>query len=59
VLRLIAQGRSNAEAAHLLQLSTGTVKLHVKHVLAKLGVTSRTQAAARAFQLGLAGERSG
>jgi len=37
--------------ARELQLSAGTVRLHVKHVLAKLGVSSRTQAALRAQEL--------
>jgi DNA-binding CsgD family transcriptional regulator len=53
VLGLIAEGRSNAEIARELGLSLGTVKLHVQHVLAKLRVSSRTQAALRAVELGL------
>jgi non-specific serine/threonine protein kinase len=44
VLKLIAAGRSNQEIASLLFLSPGTVKVHVTHILGKLGVKSRTAA---------------
>ena len=53
VLRAIADGLSNREAAARLYLSEGTVKNHVTNVLAKLGVRDRTQAALRARALGL------
>jgi two-component system, NarL family, response regulator LiaR len=53
VLRLLAQGRSNPEIAEELQISRGTVKIHVQHIIAKLGVSDRTQAAVRAIELGL------
>jgi len=53
VLRLLAQGKSNKEIAHLLSLSEKTVKTHVSNVLAKLGVPSRTQAALYAVRIGL------
>ncbi|MBI1879944.1 MAG: hypothetical protein HYR94_17285 [Chloroflexi bacterium] len=53
VLRLLANGASNQEIAETLILSIHTVKRHVANVLAKLNVTSRTQAAARARELGL------
>jgi DNA-binding NarL/FixJ family response regulator len=53
VLRAVADGLSNREAAALLFLSEGTVKNHVTNVLAKLGVRDRTQAALRARTLGL------
>ncbi len=53
VLRLMAQGASNADIATGLTVSLGTAKWHVGHVLAKLGATSRTQALVRAQQLGL------
>ena len=53
VLRAVADGLSNREAAGLLFLSEGTVKNHVTNVLAKLGVRDRTQAALRARALGL------
>ena len=53
VLRAVADGLSNREAAGLLFLSEGTVKNHVTNVLAKLGARDRTQAALRARALGL------
>ncbi len=53
VLMLIAQGRSNKRIALELEISEKTVKAHVGHVLAKLGVTDRTQAAVLAVQHGL------
>lgn len=57
VLTLIASGRSNKRIALELGISEKTVKTHVGHVLAKLGVTDRTQAAVLAVQAGL-GTRS-
>ncbi|MGO8947442.1 MAG: LuxR C-terminal-related transcriptional regulator [Ktedonobacterales bacterium] len=48
VLQLVAEGLSNQQIAERLVLSLHTVKLHVKHLLAKLGATNRTQAVARA-----------
>lgn len=53
VLRLLVQGRSNKEIARQLQLVEDTVKTHVRHILAKLGVQSRTQAVLCALDLGL------
>ena len=53
VLRLVAQGQTNPEIGSELQLSVSTVKAHVEHILAKLGVSDRTQAAVRAVELGL------
>jgi len=53
VLTLIAQGRANKRIALELGISEKTVKTHVGHVLAKLGVTDRTQAAVLAVQEGL------
>jgi two-component system, NarL family, response regulator LiaR len=53
VLRLLAQGRTNPEIAQELGISRGTVKIHVQHIIAKLGVSDRTQAAVRAIELGL------
>ena len=51
---LIARGRSNKLIARELGISEKTVKTHVGHVLAKLGVTDRTQAAVIAVRTGLA-----
>jgi NarL family two-component system response regulator LiaR len=53
VLRLIARGLSNADIADQLFLSDGTVRNHVSAILAKLGVSDRTQAAVIAIQHGL------
>jgi DNA-binding CsgD family transcriptional regulator/energy-coupling factor transporter ATP-binding protein EcfA2 len=53
VLRLLGQGRTNAEIADRLVVSTQTVDSHVAAVLAKLGVTTRRAAAARARDLGV------
>jgi len=53
VLRLLAAGRSNQQIARGLFLALDTVKKHVTHILGKLGAANRTEAAARARQLGL------
>lgn len=53
VLHLVAQGCSNQEIASRLVISITTVKTHVGNIFNKLGVTSRTQAVARAESLGL------
>jgi LuxR family transcriptional regulator, maltose regulon positive regulatory protein len=53
VLRLLAAGRSNQRIAHELVVALDTVKKHVTHVLSKLGAANRTEAVARARQLGL------
>ncbi|RJP49663.1 MAG: DNA-binding response regulator [Anaerolineaceae bacterium] len=53
VLRLVAEGCSNQEIASRLVISITTVKTHVGNIFNKLGVTSRTQAIARAESLGL------
>lgn len=53
VLRLLTQGQTNREIAQNLAVSVSTVKNHVEHILAKLGVSDRTQAAVRAVELGL------
>ena len=53
VLTLLARGRSNKRIAYELEISEKTVKTHVGHVFAKLGVTDRTQAALLAIQQGL------
>lgn len=53
VLVLIAAGYSNAEIGQRLFIATGTVKRHINNTYGKLSVSSRTQAIARARQLGL------
>jgi DNA-binding NarL/FixJ family response regulator len=53
VLRLVAAGRTNREIAAELVLSTRTIDMHVRNILAKLGCRSRTEAATRATELGL------
>jgi DNA-binding NarL/FixJ family response regulator len=53
VLRLMVQGQTNGEIARDLRISRSTVKAHVEHILDKLGVSDRTQAAVRAVELGL------
>ncbi len=51
VLRLVGQGKTNAQIARILGLQSPTVKDHVRHLLAKLGVENRTQAALWAADL--------
>jgi DNA-binding NarL/FixJ family response regulator len=60
VLTLIARGATNREAASRLFISEATVKTHLLHVYAKLGVNDRAAAVAVAFERGLlsAGSRS-
>ncbi len=53
VLALLVQGLSNREIADRLFITVGTVKTHVHNILGKLGVRRRTEAAARARELGL------
>jgi len=55
VLQLIAQGCSNQEISERLFISLHTVKTHASHINSKLGVERRTQAVARAQELGLLG----
>ena len=54
VLRLVAAGLSNAAIADSLHVSVSTVKTHVRHILEKLHVSDRTQAALYALRKGLA-----
>ncbi len=56
VLQLMAKGASNQEIAQELVISVDTVKRHVSHILAKLGVHNRIQAARQAQELGLLNE---
>jgi DNA-binding NarL/FixJ family response regulator len=53
ILALIARGASNKEIAEQLFIAEGTVKNHVTHILGKLSVRDRTQAALKARELGL------
>lgn len=53
LLRLIASGLSNREIGETLFITEGTVKNHITHILGKLGVRDRTQAALKARELGL------
>jgi len=59
VLRLLVQGHSNKEIGRDLQISEDTVKTHVKHIMAKLGVQSRTQAVLCAMRFGLVSTQQG
>jgi DNA-binding NarL/FixJ family response regulator len=54
VLKLVALGKTNQEVAEGLFISKATAKVHVRRVIAKLGVSDRTQAVVRAMELGLA-----
>ncbi len=54
VLRLLSAGISNREIACLLFIAESTVKTHVEHVIGKLGVSDRVQAAVWAARRGLA-----
>lgn len=53
VLRLLAAGQPNQQIAEELVVTLDTVKKHVSHVLGKLGAANRTEATARARELGL------
>jgi NarL family two-component system response regulator LiaR len=59
VLALIVEGMTNKEIAQQLSLSHGTVRVYVSHVLAKLGVSNRTEAATLALQNNLVPEKEG
>jgi DNA-binding NarL/FixJ family response regulator len=53
VLSLVAAGRTNRQIADELFISESTAGVHVSHILSKLGVSSRTQAASVAISQGL------
>jgi DNA-binding NarL/FixJ family response regulator len=59
ILRLVVRGQTNQQIGRTLSISVSTVKRHVRHISEKLGVSERVQAAVRAVELGVLGEREG
>lgn len=59
ILDCIADGSSNKMIARALDITEGTVKLHVKAILRKLGMRSRVEAAVAAVEQGMGGNRKG
>lgn len=55
VLELMRLGRTNRQIAEDLVISLGTSKNHVEHIIAKLGVSDRTQAVVKALEIGILG----
>lgn len=53
ILRLLAEGHSNKELARKLFVTENTVETHLRRIYGKLGIRSRTQAVARAMEIGL------
>ena len=53
VLRKVADGNRNKDIAELLYISEETVKVHIKHIMDKLGANDRTQAVAIAIRRGI------
>jgi DNA-binding NarL/FixJ family response regulator len=53
ILQLVSQGHTNREIATRLIVAVGTIKVHVEHILGKLGAADRTQAAVRGVELGM------
>ena len=58
ILLFIARGLSNSEIGRQLYISETTVKTHVTHILAKLGLRDRVQAVILAYQAGLFEKRA-
>jgi NarL family two-component system response regulator LiaR len=54
VLKLLAQGLTNAEIAEKLTISSLTIRTHIRNILTKLHLANRTQAALYALREGLA-----
>jgi DNA-binding NarL/FixJ family response regulator len=57
IIGLVVRGQTNQQIARRLSISVSTVKRHVRHIGAKLGVCDRVQAAVRAVELGLLDRR--
>lgn len=57
VLRVLATGKTNREICRELHVSLSTVKTHLEHIMVKLDVSDRTQAALKAVEMGLRPER--
>jgi DNA-binding NarL/FixJ family response regulator len=53
ILRLLVLGRTNRQIGSQVSLGPGTVRNHISRIFRKLGVSSRTEAAVRALELGL------
>jgi DNA-binding NarL/FixJ family response regulator len=53
VLCLLAQSKPNKQIAQMLAIEEGTVKVHIRQIMRKLGVSNRTQAALAARRLGI------
>jgi DNA-binding NarL/FixJ family response regulator len=51
VLKWLSEGKTNKEIATVLELSPRTVQKHLEHIYQKLGVETRTAAAARAYEI--------
>jgi DNA-binding NarL/FixJ family response regulator len=58
ILRLLVVGYTNRQIGARLQLGTGTVRNYLGRIFRKLGATTRTQAAVRAFELGISNPAS-
>jgi len=59
VLRMLVSGRTNQEISYTLFIGVSTVKKHVGQIIAKLGVSTRTEAAVKAIDLGVLSELQG